>query len=123
MSWTVTTLTAQDLAERLGGALEHCPPERPISEVKPLDEAVAGSVSFLANPKYAAKAKESMAGLILVDAAVEMGDRPILRVKHPYWAFAQAIGWLHPEPLPDWSEAPISTSSPTSTQPTWGILA
>jgi UDP-3-O-[3-hydroxymyristoyl] glucosamine N-acyltransferase len=64
-------------------------------------------VSFLANPKYAAKAKESAAGLIFVDAVVDMGDRPILRVKHPYWAFAQAIGWLHPESLPDWSEAPI----------------
>ena len=60
MSRTVTTLTAQDLAERLGGTLEHCPPERPISEVKPLEEAGAGSVSFLANPKYAAKAKESL---------------------------------------------------------------
>ena len=105
MPRTVTTLTAQDLAERLGGTLEHCPPDRPISEVKPLEEAGTGSVSFLANPKYAAKAKESLAGLILVDAAVEMGDRPILREKNPYWAFAQAIGWLHPEPLPEWSDA------------------
>jgi len=107
MSRTVTTLIAQDLAERLGGTLEHCPPERQISEVKPLEEAVAGSVSFLANPKYAAKAKESVAGLIFVDATVDLGDRPVLRVKHPYWAFAQAIGWLHPEPLPEWSETPV----------------
>jgi len=107
MSRTVTTLSAQDLAERLGGTLEHCPPERPISEVKPLEEAEAGSVSFLANPKYAAKAKDSTAGLILVDAAVDLGDRPVLRVKHPYWAFAQAIGWLHPEPEPRWSAAAV----------------
>jgi UDP-3-O-[3-hydroxymyristoyl] glucosamine N-acyltransferase len=107
MSRTVTTLTAQDLAERLGGVLEHCPPDRPISEVKPLEEAVAGSVSFLANPKYAAKAKESAAGLILVDAAVDMGAHPVLRVKHPYWAFAQAIGWLHPEPRPAWGHEAV----------------
>ena len=59
MSRTVTTLTAQALAERLGGALEHCPPDRPISEVKPLDEAGAASVSFLANPKYAARARRA----------------------------------------------------------------
>ena len=45
------TMTAQELAERLGGSLDHCLPERPISEVKPLEEAGAGSVSFLANPK------------------------------------------------------------------------
>jgi len=107
MSRTAMTLTAQDLAERLDGTLEHCPPERPISEVKPLEEAGAGSVSFLANPKYAAKARESAAGLIFVDATTDMGEHPVLRVKHPYWAFAQAIGWLHPEPAPEWSDRPV----------------
>jgi UDP-3-O-[3-hydroxymyristoyl] glucosamine N-acyltransferase len=104
---SLTTLTAQELAERLEGTLEHCPPDRPISEVKPLEEAGAGSVSFLANPKYAAKAKESPAGLILVDATTDLGDRPVLRVKHPYWAFAQAIGWLHPEPIPAWGHEAV----------------
>ncbi len=111
MSPTVTTLTAQDLAGRLSGVLEHCPPDRPISEVKPLEEASGGSVSFLANPKYSAKAQESLAGLILADATVDLGDRPVLRVPHPYWAFAQAIGWLHPEPLPEWSDAPVHASA------------
>jgi UDP-3-O-[3-hydroxymyristoyl] glucosamine N-acyltransferase len=111
MSRTVTTLTAQDLAGRLGGVLEHCPPDRPISEVKPLEEATTGSVSFLANPKYAAKARESAASLILVDAQVDLGDRPVLRVQHPYWAFAQAIGWLHPEPPAEWGDAPVHGSA------------
>ena len=111
MSRTVTTLTAQDLAGRLDGVLEHCPPDRPISEVKPLEEAGAGSVSFLANPKYAGKAKESAAGLILADPDVDLGDLPVLRLKHPYWAFARAIGWLHPEPAPDWSDAPVHASA------------
>lgn len=105
------TMTAQELAERLGGALEHCPPDRRISEVKPLEEAGAGSVSFLANPKYAAKAKASTAALIFVDGVVDLGDRPVLRVKHPYWAFAQAIGWLHPEPQPEWGAQPVHPSA------------
>jgi UDP-3-O-[3-hydroxymyristoyl] glucosamine N-acyltransferase len=104
-------ITAQELAERLGGVLDHCPPDRPISEVKPLEEAGAGSVSFLANPKYAAKAKESAAGLIFVEASVELGGHPVLRVAHPYWAFAQAIGWLHPEPAPEWSDRPIHATA------------
>jgi len=103
----MATITAQDLAERLGGSLDHCPPDRLISEVKPLEEACASSVSFLANPKYAAKATGSGAGLILVDPAAELGDHPVLRVPHPYWAFAQCIGWLHPEPAPGWSDAPV----------------
>ena len=108
---TAMTLTSQDLAERLGGILDHCPPDRLISEVKPLEEATTGSVSFLANPKYAAKAKVSIAGLILVDASMDLGDRPVLRVPHPYWAFAQAIGWLYPEPPPEWGGAPIHPSA------------
>lgn len=107
MSRTVTTLTAQALAERLGGRLEHCPPERVISEVKPLEEAGAASVSFLANRRYVGKAKESPAGLILVDAVVDLADRPVLRVKHPYWSFAQAIRWLHPEQVAEWSDTPV----------------
>ncbi len=111
MSRTVTTLTAQALAERLGGTLEHCPPDRVISEVKPLEEAGAGSISFLANPKYAAKATDSEAGLILVDAAMDLGDRPVLRVQHPYWGFAQAIGWLHPEPAPEWGATPVHVTA------------
>lgn len=102
MSRTPATLTAQELAERLGGTLDHCPPDRLISEVRPLEEAGPGAVSFLANPKYAAKARESAAGLILADATADLGDRPALRVAHPYAAFARAIGWLHPEPEPEW---------------------
>lgn len=105
------TMTALDLATRLGGELEHCPPDRLISEVRPLDEARPGSVSFLANPKYAAKARESGAGLILVDPASDLGEHPVLRVPNPYWAFAQAIGWLHPEPEPEWGVDPVHSTA------------
>jgi len=45
-------MKAQELADRLGGALLDCPPDRLLTEVLPLDEARATSVSFLANPKY-----------------------------------------------------------------------
>jgi len=59
------TLTAQALAERLGGALQNCPPERRLTRVMPLDEAEPDAVSFLANTKYHALALQSAAGLIL----------------------------------------------------------
>ena len=104
-------MRAQELAERLGGALSHCPPDRLLSEVKPLEEAGPSSLSFLANPKYTAAAKSSTAGLILVDPKADLGDRPTLVVENPYWAFAQAIGWMHPEPEPAWSEAPVHSSA------------
>lgn len=104
-------LSAGELAARLGGELRHCPPDHPISEVQTLEEAGAHSLSFLANPRYAAKAAASRAALILVDGATDLGDRPILVVENPYWAFAQAIGWLHPEPPPDWSTTPVDPSA------------
>ena len=101
---TSTVMRADELAARLGGALQHCPPDRPISEVQPLEEAGPEAVSFLANPKYAAKAKESGAGLIIVDTRTDLGEQPTLVLENPYWAFAQAIGILHPEPRPEWAE-------------------
>jgi len=105
------TLTAQELAERLGGALQNCPPERPLTEVRPLDEAGPGSVSFLANPKYHTQALQSGAGLIMADPKTDLGDRPRLVMENPYWGFARAIGFLHPEPEPAWCEAPIHPSA------------
>lgn len=100
-------LTAQELADRLGGTLAHCPPDRLLSTVRPLDEAGEGDLSFLANPKYVAKAQESNAGLILSDAKADLGERPRLVVANPYAAFARVLGWLHPEPEPEWSDRNI----------------
>lgn len=106
-----SALSAHELAARLGGDLRNCPPERALSEVRPLEEAGPQALSFLSNPKYAAKARECEAGLILVDPRSELGDRPVLVVENPYWAFAQAIGWFHPEPEPAWAEAPVHPSA------------
>ena len=108
---TLIRMTAQELAARLGGDLRHCPEDRALSEVKPLEEAGPASLSFLSNPKYGAKAKASGAGLILVDPRSDLGDRAVLVVENPYWAFAQAIGWFHPEPQPGWTEAAVHPSA------------
>ena len=91
-------MTAQMLAELFGGALKRCPPDRVLTEVLPLDEAGASSVSFLANPKYATKAAKSNAGLILASPDANLDDKPILEVPDPYWAAAQCTARLHPEP-------------------------
>lgn len=111
MNQPAQMITAGVLADRLGGALLHCPADRVLTEVRPLDEAGPGHVSFLANAKYQGLAKASAAGLILVDPKTELGERPQVIVENPYWAFAQAIGWLHPEPEPAWTEAPLHPSA------------
>ena len=99
--------TCAELAERLGGSLRNCPGDRAITEVRPLDEAGTGALSFLVNPKYRSQAQESRAGLILVDPKTDLGDRPQLVLANPYHGFARVVGWLHPEPVPEWSAEPV----------------
>jgi UDP-3-O-[3-hydroxymyristoyl] glucosamine N-acyltransferase len=99
--------TCAELAERLGGSLRNCPGDRAITEVRPLEDAQGHALSFLANPKYRAKALESPAGVILVDPKSDLADRPQLVMPNPYWGFARAIGWLHPEPAAEWSAEPV----------------
>ena len=105
------TLTAAELAGRLGGTLRNCPDERVLSGVLPLDLAGPGALSFLANTKYHAKALASGAGLILVDPGTDLGDRPQLAMANPYWGFGQALGWLEPEPEPEWCDLPVHPSA------------
>ena len=94
------TVTAGELAERLGGELRDCPADRVIEAVRPLDEAEGAHVSFLANAKYHEKAQHSRAGLILVDPKTERPGLPLLRMPNPYWGFAQAVGLLAAGPWP-----------------------
>jgi UDP-3-O-[3-hydroxymyristoyl] glucosamine N-acyltransferase len=101
------TCTAAELTQRLEGVLRNCPGDRVLEGILPLDQADSGALSFLSNPKYHAKAMESSAGLILVDKGVDLGDRPQLEVPNAYWAFAQALDWICPEPEPEWSELPV----------------
>lgn len=105
------SITAQELADRLGGTLQHCPPDRILEEVKALDEATLSAVSFLANPKYADKARQSQAGLILVDAKADLGELPQVVMENPYWGFAQALTLLHPEPDPAFGGAAVHTTA------------
>ena len=100
-------LKAQDLADRLGGSLRHCPPDRLLTEVRPLPEATQTSLSFFSNPKYHEKALLTQAGLVLVSTGVDLGELPQLVVPSAQWAFAQSTGWLHPEPAPEFTESPI----------------
>jgi UDP-3-O-[3-hydroxymyristoyl] glucosamine N-acyltransferase len=107
MTMAQISMTAQEIAERLGGTLQDCPGERVFTTVQPLDLAGPEAVSFLSNPKYHAKAQESGAGLILVDPGVDLGARPRLVLKNAYWGFAQVLGWLCPEPEPAWCDGPV----------------
>lgn len=89
-----------DLAQRLGAAVDPSL-ELEITGVAPMEEAVPGEVTFLANPSYARKLKDSRASAVLVDPAFA-GEAPmaLLRIANPYLAFAKAIAFFHAAPVP-----------------------
>jgi len=104
---TQLALKAQELADRLGGTLRHCPPDRLLTTVDPLHEATEASVSFFTNSKYRDQALHTRAGLVLVGTREDLGEVPQLAVANAYFAFAQATGWLRPEPEPEFSDGPV----------------
>lgn len=63
-----------------------------------LNEARAGQVTFLANPRYTPRVNETAATAIYAaeDAQIER-KIPILRAKDPYLAYTRALRLFHPE--------------------------
>jgi UDP-3-O-[3-hydroxymyristoyl] glucosamine N-acyltransferase len=64
-----------------------------------LDDARAGDVTFLANPRYTPRVNETMASAIYAaeDAQIER-EIAILRAADPYLAYTRALRLFHPEP-------------------------
>ncbi|MCB1020997.1 MAG: UDP-3-O-(3-hydroxymyristoyl)glucosamine N-acyltransferase [Bryobacterales bacterium] len=92
-------MTLQELAERLGctlvgdGSIE-------IRGVAGVEDAQAGHVTFLSNPRYAKRARETAASAILVDK--EAPDWPIAQLvsANPYLDFARALELFYQAPRP-----------------------
>ncbi len=96
------TLTAGDLAERLGARLIGqgwvC-----VSRVAPLERAQAGDVAFIAKPQYAAAAQTTGASVLLLpetlaEAPVSLQVAARLICADPYLAYARVAQWLYPDP-------------------------
>jgi UDP-3-O-[3-hydroxymyristoyl] glucosamine N-acyltransferase len=68
-----------------------------IRDIKGLDEAGEGDLSFLANPKYRRKIATTAASAILVSAPVEGTGRNFVVVKDPYAALARLLELFYPE--------------------------
>lgn len=60
-----------------------------------LEDAQAGDVSFLSNPRYAPKLDATRASAVIVGLGVRGEHVALLRAKDPYYAFAQAVVLLH----------------------------
>jgi len=88
-----------ELARLLGCSLEG-PGEVEIRGVASLDEAAAGELTFLHNPRYADRLRGTRASAVILGPGVAGPGLPVLRSPNPYLAFARAVQQLQPGPQP-----------------------
>ena len=87
-----------DIASALGATLENADPETEITGVAGIEEASAGHITFVANPKYAAAAKTTSASAVIVAEDFPAVSTGMLRSANPYLAFARAIDLFYKSP-------------------------
>lgn len=91
------TKTLKELADYLEGTLrgdEACQ----VNGLAPLESAGPDKVTFLANPKYAAKVAETGAGAVLMAPGAESYGRNVIEVANPYLAFAKLLTLFYVQP-------------------------
>ena len=80
----------RDLAERIECRLEG-DGELEIRRVAAIEVAGPGDLTFFTNPKYAAELRRTRASAVILGDDAEAAPCAMLRVRHPYLAFARAM--------------------------------
>jgi UDP-3-O-[3-hydroxymyristoyl] glucosamine N-acyltransferase len=101
-----------DLAARLGCALRGDGGVE-IRRVAPIDAAGPGDITFVANPKYAARLGSTRASAVILSPELAT-PLPCLLSANPYLTFARAVSLLHPQRLPDPGIHPSAQVDPTA---------
>jgi UDP-3-O-[3-hydroxymyristoyl] glucosamine N-acyltransferase len=86
------------LAESLSARLENGSPETEITGVAGIEDAAAGHVTFVANPKYASAARTTRASAVIIAEDFPAVSTAVLRSKNPYLAFARALELFYQPP-------------------------
>src|SRR3984893_19261335 len=94
------SILLSDLRARLGCRLVG-EGARPITGVAGMEHATSGQLTFLANPKYAHKVKDTRAGAILVAELVPALSIPQLISVNPYLDFARSLALFYQPPRPN----------------------
>lgn len=87
-------LTLKELAAWIGAELTG-DPNLLITSAATLEEAQAGQVTFLSNPKYARQIETTNASAVIVAPSVSTDHVALLKARDPYYAFAMAVTRLH----------------------------
>jgi UDP-3-O-[3-hydroxymyristoyl] glucosamine N-acyltransferase len=87
-----------EIASALNVTLENGDPSAEITGVAGIEEAAAGQITFVANPKYAVAAKTTAAAAVIVSEDFPAVSCAMLRSKNPYLSFARAIDLFYQAP-------------------------
>lgn len=87
-----------ELATKIGAGLDPAESDLEITGVAPIESAVPGSVTFIANPKYAPAARTTQASAIIVDEKFPPVEKTLLRTRNPHFAYARAAELFHHPP-------------------------
>jgi UDP-3-O-[3-hydroxymyristoyl] glucosamine N-acyltransferase len=124
-------MTLAELASRLGaellpghGSTLADTAARTVRDVATIESATPDTVSFVANPRYAALARTTQAAALLVSPEFAPAGAPdsaqpglaiaTLRLPNPYLAWARAIEIFHPAPLYPPGIHPSAIVAPTA---------
>lgn len=103
-----------EIASALDATLENADPDTEITGVAGIEEAGAGQITFVANPKYAAATKNTSASAVIVSESFPSIPTGMLRSKNPYLAFAHAINLFYQVPQYEPSVHPTAVIAPTA---------
>jgi UDP-3-O-[3-hydroxymyristoyl] glucosamine N-acyltransferase len=103
----------RELAEWVGGTIVG-DGEVEISGVAALEEAKAGEITFIANPKYLPKLDETYASAVIVSMEVMQAKKPLLCVNNPYLAFAKILSLFSYKPYQSKGIDPNAWVSPSA---------
>jgi UDP-3-O-[3-hydroxymyristoyl] glucosamine N-acyltransferase len=108
----------REIATRLGCALKSpgaASDDMEISGVSGMDAAGPDQITFLANPKYAPKVKDTRAGAIIVHESAGQLPIPALLSKNPYLDFARTLELFYTAPRPSAGIHPTASISEDAT--------
>ena len=86
-----------ELASRLGAELRG-DPNLEITGVKGIEDAGPSEITFVANPRYTARARTTQAAAIIVEPEFQEIVAATIRIKNPYHAFSRALGLFYQPP-------------------------
>src|ERR1700683_2997469 len=108
-----STMNLRDIAGALGCRIEGGDPDFEISGVAGMERAGPGELTFLANPKYAPKVKNTRASAILVSQALP--GIACLVSQNPYLDFARALALFYQPPRPAPGIHPLASIAASAT--------